>query len=221
MNMNTCCEGQGTRLLGAMPEFIYSIARDGLYVNLFEASSITWRHDSKSLGLTMASGFPLRPDVELHLSAAVPVRARIRVRVPAWAARQMPIRVNGATAAVGAAGSYAVLDREWNDGDTISFTLPMDFRLTRYTGQDRVAGQERYALEYGPLLMALVGGVGEKGEALLAPAPQELLKALQPKIGEPLHFTIAGEAGREYMPYWQVTDQLFTCYPVMGARENG
>lgn len=33
-NHNTCCEGQGTRWFGALPEFIYSIADDGVYVNL-------------------------------------------------------------------------------------------------------------------------------------------------------------------------------------------
>ena len=36
--MNTCCEGQGTRLIGSLPEHIYSLASDGLYVNLFEPS---------------------------------------------------------------------------------------------------------------------------------------------------------------------------------------
>lgn len=41
-NHNTCCEGQGTRWFGALPEFIYSIADDGVYVNLFNDSSIEW-----------------------------------------------------------------------------------------------------------------------------------------------------------------------------------
>ena len=32
VSMSTCCEGQGTRMIGALPEFIYSIASDGVYV---------------------------------------------------------------------------------------------------------------------------------------------------------------------------------------------
>src|ERR1035441_4216349 len=151
MNMNTCCEGQGTRLLGAMPEFIYSLAADGLYVNLFAASSIAWQQAGQSLKLHMVTGFPFRPEVELRFSAARPVRARLRIRVPAWAARDMPIRVNGSAAATGKAGTYVTLDRVWKEGDTVSFTLPMDFRLTHYAGVERVAGQEQYALEYGPI----------------------------------------------------------------------
>lgn len=219
MNMNTCCEGQGTRLLGAMPEFIYSLAADGLYVNLFAASSIAWQQAGQSLKLQMATGFPFRPDVELRFSAARPVRARLRVRVPAWAATDMAIRVNGSVAATGKAGTYVTLDRSWKQGDTVSFTLPMDFRLTHYAGVDRVAGQEQYALEYGPILMALVGGVDDRGGALIPIAPEDLPKRLRAQAGQPLRFAIEGGLqGQEYMPYWQVVaDQAFTCYPVMRA----
>jgi len=213
---NTCCEGQGTRLLGAMPEFIYSIAPGGLYVNLFAASNIAWSPAEQPIELTMATEFPLRPNVELRLAAARPVPAKIRVRVPCWAAARMPIRVNGATVAIGRAGTYVALDRTWKDGDTISFTLPMDFRLTAYTGQERVAGQERFALEYGPILLALVGEVDAKGEARIPIAEADLTHFLQPKPGQLLHFAIAGHPQYEYMPYWEIGDQPFTCYPVMG-----
>jgi DUF1680 family protein len=213
---NTCCEGQGTRLLGAMPEFIYSIAADGLYVNLFAASHIEWRCGGQTVKLAMATGFPYRPEVELHLSTSRPVRARIRVRVPSWAASRMPIRVNGATVAAGSAGSYTTLDRTWKEGDTISFALPMDFRLTAYTGQERTVGQERFALEYGPILLALVGEVDEKGGARIPITEADLPRFLQPKPGQPLHFSIGGDDRHEYMPYWEVADQPFTCYPVMG-----
>src|ERR1019366_9430286 len=39
INENSCCEGQGTRLLGSLPEFLYSQVPDGpgagLYVDMF------------------------------------------------------------------------------------------------------------------------------------------------------------------------------------------
>ena len=35
----------------------------------------------------MATQFPFHPDVQLHLSAAQPIPAKIRVRVPIWAAQ--------------------------------------------------------------------------------------------------------------------------------------
>ena len=212
---NTCCEGQGTRLFGSLPEYIYTLADDGLFIDLFAPSSIDWRIKDAALTLKMETAFPFQPDVRLSLKLAKPTPAKIRLRVPEWAAAKMPISVNGIKVATGKPGSYAVLDRIWSDGDIINFSLPMAFKLTHYEGADRVAGQERYALEYGPILLALTGSVDEKLGATLAQDPRNLIKQLTPKPEQPLHFSITGDADHEYLPYWQVTNQVFTCYPVL------
>jgi len=212
---NTCCEGQGTRLFGSLPEYIYTLTDDGLFIDLFAPSSIDWRIKDTAMTLKMETAFPFQPEVRLSLKLAKSTPAKIRLRVPAWAAAKMPILVNGIKIATGKPSSYAVLDRIWSDGDIISFSLPMAFKLTHYEGAERVAGQERYALEYGPILLALTGSVDEKLGATLAQNPRNLIEQLTPKSGEPLHFSIAGEADHEYLPYWQVTNQAFTCYPVL------
>lgn len=214
--INTCCEGQGTRLLGSLPEHIYSLAQDGLYVNLFAASTIAWAQGGQPMKLTMATQFPYAPDVKMTVSAAKSTKTSIRVRVPAWAARAMPILVNGVSAATGQPGTYVTLRRRWSEGDTIAFTLPMEFKLTRYEGIERDPKHERFALEYGPLLMAVVGG---RQEATLALHPEELIPRLRPQPGAPLHFTITGAGQHEYLPYWQVQDEVFTCFPVIGPAE--
>jgi DUF1680 family protein len=188
-----------------------------LYINLFAASGIEWCQGGQPVKLQMATEFPFRPDVELRIAASRPVRARIRVRVPAWAAGDMAIRGGGAASVTGRAGSYVTLDRLWKNGDTISFTLPMDFRTTRYTGVE-AEGRERYALEYGPILMALVGEVDEQGGATVRAAAADLTKRLRPKAAQPLRFAIDGDPGHEYLPYFQVVaDQLFTCYPALAG----
>ena len=215
---NTCCEGQGTRLYGSLPEYIYTLADDGLLVDLFAPSTIDCQIKGRALKLKMETAFPLQPDVRLSLKLAGPTPAKLRLRVPAWAAAKMPILVNGTEVATGKPGHYAVLDRTWSDGDIITFSLPMAFKLTHYEGAERVAGQERYALEYGPILLALTGSVDEKLGATLAQSPKNLVKQLILKPGQPLHFSIAGDAAHEYLPYWQVTNQIFTCYPVLSGK---
>ena len=218
---NTCCEGQGTRLYGSLPEYIFTLADDGLFIDLFAPSTIDCQIKGQALKLKMETTFPLQPDVRLILKLSQPTTAKLRLRVPAWAAAKMPILVNGTKVATGKPGHYAVLDRTWSDGDTITFSLPMAFKLTHYEGTERVAGQERYALEYGSILLALTGPVDEKLGATLAQSPGNLLKQLTPKPGQPLHFSIAGDADHEYQPYWQVTNQIFTCYPALsGAISN-
>ena len=158
--INTCCEGQGTRLLGSLPEHIYSIAPDGIYVNLFEPSTLSWSKAGESLQLRMTTQFPAQPDVQIQVLASHPVRAKIRIRVPSWAAAEMPIKINSNLATTGGPGTYVTLDEAWSDGDRISFALPMKLKLTRYKGSDQIAGHNRYAIEYGPILLAAVGSTG-------------------------------------------------------------
>jgi DUF1680 family protein len=216
ISINTCCEGQGTRLLGSLPEYIYSIASDGVYIDLFEPSTIAWSLAGQPLQLKMVTQFPFQPDVQLHLSVAQPTPAKIRVRVPTWAAQEMPIQINGTLAARGKPGTYVTLDRTWSEGDTITFRLPADFKLTRYTGVDKIAGRERYALEYGPVLLALVGSADLRLVVRNGQRPEDLPKQLTPATGQPLHFTIDGDTVHEYIPYWEVPyKQSFTCYPVV------
>ena len=212
---NTCCEGQGTRLNGSLPEYIYSIAADGIYVNLFEPSTICWKQGDQAVSLKMTAAFPFKPQVTLQLTTAQPVKSVIRVRVPAWAVKEMPISVNGQQVAVGKPGTYVALDRTWSEGDTVAFTLPAEFRMTRYTGLDKIEGHERYALEYGPILMAVAGPLDKDTCVTIPHDPKDLAKWLVPKADQPLHFAIEGDAVHEILPYWQITDQTFCTFPVI------
>jgi DUF1680 family protein len=215
---NSCCEGQGTRLLGAIPEFLYSVVPEGpdagLFVDMFAPSSIHWSQAGQEIQLTAKTSFPETPEVELAFSLAQPQRSTIRVRTPSWAAAEMPVHVNGQLAATGKPGSYVVLDRTWRSGDTISFTLPVAFRLTRYTGMDKIEGHERYALEYGPILLAIEGSDDAR---LLARGinAKDFLKQLTPSFERPLHFEIAGNPQHHYAPYFAIKNDSFTCYPVI------
>ncbi|HVU46376.1 MAG TPA: beta-L-arabinofuranosidase domain-containing protein [Terracidiphilus sp.] len=211
---NSCCEGQGTRLIASMPEYIFSTASDGLYVNLFEPASIQWSQSGAKMEVSMSGNFPYKPDITLTITASHPAQAKIRVRIPSWAASQVELRVNEQTAATGRPGTYVTLDRTWSTGDTIRFTLPMKFKLTRYEGLDQIEGHHRYALEYGPILMALIGSDSAMLKAADA-APEAILDRLQQDSFRPLHFNIDGYAQFKYVPYWQVVSEPFTCFPVI------
>jgi hypothetical protein len=64
---NICCEGQGTRLLSSLPEHIYSTTPDGIYVNLFEPSTIRWRQNGQPMAVTMNTKFPFEDGVYWRL----------------------------------------------------------------------------------------------------------------------------------------------------------
>jgi DUF1680 family protein len=167
----------------------------------------------------MKSKFPFDPKVSIQYAASQPVAMKLRVRVAAWATKDMSIAVNGRQTAVGKPGSYVVLDRTWANGDTISFSLPMDFRVTRYTGTEKIAGHERYALEYGPILLAVAGPLDKNLATTILHRPEDVQKWLKPKADRPLCFGIDGDSTHEYMPYWLITDRTFCVYPVIEPRK--
>jgi DUF1680 family protein len=216
----SCCEGQGTRLYGMLPEFIYKISDDGLYVDMFNESSIEWEQDGKRLSLHQHSDFPLNPEVKLHFDLVESVSSKIRIRVPSWATSKMEVRVNGKKAASGKPGTFVTLNRAWNDDDVISFTLPMGFRMTKYAGvTEDFQGKETYALEYGPILMGLVGNEIQNGVIKLPFAAADLSSKLKPVVGKPSHFHIEGESRDiEYVPYFEINTEQFTCYPFFEQR---
>ncbi len=127
----------------------------------------------------------------------------------------MEVRVNSDRVSSGKAGTYVNLDRTWSDGDEIAFVLPIAFKLTRYEGVDQIAGHSRYALEYGPFLLAAVGS----SEAILkvknGSSTEEFMRQLVPTSDQHLRFRVAENDAVEYIPYWQVKDEQFTCFPVI------
>ena len=215
---NCCCEVAAAGLIPRLPGYIYSIAPDGLYVNLFAASSITWPQDGDDVTLSTTTGFPLDPKVSMTISTAVPKAMNIRIRVPSWSTGPMPVLVNGSEFASGTPGAYLPLEREWEDGDTISFTLPMGFRAVRYTGLDQLEGNpDRYALMYGPVLMAFQGELtGPGGVPRIEAQAEDLAVLLNPAEGDSMEYGVKGHPGYRYVPYWRLKeDQPFTCFPVI------
>jgi DUF1680 family protein len=211
--MNTCCEGQGTRVFGSLPEYIYSTAEDGIYVDLFAASEIKYSGPKQGFHLTMKTQFPYDPKVEILVGKDKPETGKIRLRIPAWASAKMPVSVNGNKIGDGEPGSYFTMDREWRDGDLISFTLPMDFKVTKYTGLEKGFNENHYALEYGPILMAMVGVKAKKFDIGVKTTPENFKSMLKPVPGKPLHFSIEGNKEFEYWPYFEVQEEPFSCFP--------
>ena len=211
--MNTCCEGQGTRIFGSLPEYIYSVAEDGIYVDLFSASEIHYTSQKQTITLKMETQFPYDSKVSLVVGNDQPVQNKIRIRVPAWASKNMTLTVNGSEVGIGKPGSYFEIDRKWSNGDLISFTVPMDFKVTKYTGLEKGYEENHYAVEYGPILMAMVGVKGKKFDIGVKANAENIKNMLKPVPGKPLHFTIEGNSEFEYRPYFEVQEEPFSCFP--------
>jgi DUF1680 family protein len=205
----TCCEVTNTTILARLPEFLYSIADDGLYVNIYSSSSIEWEHEGRRVTMQTDADFPKATDVSMRLNLEAPTAIKIRLRIPSWATEDVFVSVNGVRVTSGAPGTYLTMARTWSNEDRISFNIPIGFRVSKYIGFDRDRDYERYGLQYGPLLMSLVGGVH------LNVMPQDLMGRLLQVPGSLATFEVEGHAGCKYVPYIQIQEENFTSYPTM------
>ena len=176
---------------------------------MYAASTIAWSQGGSSVTVTQVTSFPNAAAVSMTVSSAKPTTMNIRIRVPSWATREMEIKVNGIRAVTGKPGSYTSIGRKWANNDVISFALPVGFTTVRYTGLDQAPDNvDRYALQRGPILMALNDAKGRiRADAATLPS---LLAAVE---GSPLQYEVKRTAYR-FVPYWQATGN-FTCYPMV------
>ena len=211
----SCCAGLGTRILGSLPEFLYSVDSDGIFVDIYTDSEIAWRRGDKECRLSTSTSLPLGENVSIKVQVSSPTSFSMRLRVPHWVDRPVVIHLNGKECAPGTPGSYCALERTWLSGDTVTLTLPMTVRGSRYRGSDGVAGFDRYAYERGPLLLAFAGRLDSHGKYMeMDHDPSRPQDWAIPVKGKPGHYTVRGKPGVELKPYYEIQDEMFTCYPI-------
>jgi len=125
-----CCSGTFPQLTADYGISSYLRSPQGVYVNLFVPSRVTWKQGSARVSLTQETQYPNVGETALKLKMDRAQRFTVALRVPAWAGRQTRLQVNGRDAGVAVEpGSWAKVDREWKDGDRVEFSIDMPLRL--------------------------------------------------------------------------------------------
>jgi DUF1680 family protein len=100
--------------------------------------------------INMDTAYPYDGVIKLKLSLAVTEKFEIALRIPAWC-EAADIAVQEDSHKFGA--GYAVLDREWHDGDEIMLDLHMGVKRI-LPPEGAVNGDIFAAYQYGPLVLA-------------------------------------------------------------------
>ena len=125
-----CCSGTFPQLAADYHLSTYLRSTDGVYVNLFTPSHVQWNDDGGHYGLTQQTKYPFDNQITIQVSGSRPAEYTLYVRIPAWAAPDPILSVNGKRVSDAVQpGSFAVIRRTWNDGDRVELELPMPLRL--------------------------------------------------------------------------------------------
>ena len=167
----------------------------------------------------------------LKIKSARPAQRTIHVRIPRWTTEDAQVKINGRPLdAMADPGSYLALRKVWQDGDTITVSLPMELWQEPLPGDASIT-----AALYGPLVLAadLGAGPSDKPNRVIhsgdtspknLPAASPLPKvAATPdtntkqwiqveSLSEP-RFTAVGESSKyQLMPMYQIGDQRYSVY---------
>jgi DUF1680 family protein len=130
-----CCKSSGAMALEELPALAYAVDADAdgtISVNLYGAGFADLvLPDGCHVALEQITDYPFSGDVTLRVTPQHPTKFRLRLRIPAWA-EGAHAQVNGGALENVRAGGYALIDRCWQAGDTVSITLPMRPRLHRH-----------------------------------------------------------------------------------------
>ena len=156
-----CCVGTGFENQAKYGEAIYYHSDNGLYVNLFIPSELTWKE--KGIHIKEETRFPENGNILLTLSAEKPVVMPLYIRYPEWATSRVVLKVNGKEMRVKEkSGSYIIIDRKWSNQDKVEISFLMSLHFVQANDNPNIA-----AIAYGPIILA-----GEMGsEDMIKPAP--------------------------------------------------
>jgi DUF1680 family protein len=224
-----CCTGTGVEEFAKFADTIYFRRGSEIYINQFIPSTLDWKDEG--FVLEQVTQFPREQGTTLKIKSTHPVPRTIHVRIPYWTTEEAQVKINGRPLdAMADPGSYLAIRKTWQEGDTISISLPMELRQEPLPGDDSVT-----AALYGPLVLAADLGSGPTDEAnrvihsgdtvpknLPAASPLPSVAAtsdakteqwIQAESLSELRFTAAGVSAKyKLKPIYQISDQRYSVY---------
>jgi len=147
----TCCTCNGGRGVNFIADWGVMSDKSALYLNYFGASDIhTLTPSGKNISINQETIYPQNGSIKITLSLNDAETFALNVRIPSWAGENTTLKVNSEAVTV-KPGEYAVISREWKNGDTLE--LDIDMTVHFLVGEkDCVNLTSAY---YGPILMTL------------------------------------------------------------------
>jgi DUF1680 family protein len=150
-----CCSGTFPQLTADYGISSYLRSPDGIYVNLFIPSRVSWLQSGTRCTLTQSTSYPAADSTQLNFELAQPESFVVNVRIPAWAGSKTTVFLNGNRIQQDITpGKFFSLQRLWKDGDRVEVEFDLPLRLETVDNENA----NRVALMHGPIALF---GVGE------------------------------------------------------------
>lgn len=160
-----CCPPNVARLIASLPQYVYGVDQDAVFVNLYVESEAKAHVGGVDVAITQKTRHPWEGKVEILVSPEKTAEFAIRVRIPGWARNQVfpsdlysgsepgafLLKLNGQAVKGELIHGYFSIQRTWKKGDRVELELPMNPIWVRSNPKvsDNVG---RVAVQRGPIV---------------------------------------------------------------------
>jgi len=147
-----CCPPNLVRTISNLSGWAYSLADNAVYVNLYGSNKLaTTMLDGSTIKLSQETQYPWQDTIKLTIDECKTDAFELAIRIPGWTT-SATITINGEPANVETTpASYAHLNRQWQAGDTVIITLPMQPKFIE--GHPRIEEvRNQVAVKRGPIV---------------------------------------------------------------------
>lgn len=162
-----CCPSNICRFIPSVPGYVYAMKQDSLYINLYMNNKAVINIPGNKTTVSQQTQYPWDGKVVIMVEPTKSGIFTLLARIPGWARNQAfpttlysfnnkdnntaEVRVNGKKVKYSLERGYAVISREWKQGDRLELNLPMPVR--ELTADTRIKDDVgKIALQRGPLM---------------------------------------------------------------------
>ena len=198
-----CCSGTFPQLTADYGISAYYPAQDGLYVNLFVPSRVTWKRNGTECTLTQKTTYPTTNSTQLEMALARPETFTMYIRIPEWANAKTRLAVNGKRVeGETAPGKFFPVTRTWKNGDRVEFEIGMPLRLQAVDPENPAT----VALLHGPVGLFAIG-------SLPASFSKRQLLTAEAEGSSSEDWIVQGDAGKvTFRPFAAIRDEEYRLY---------
>lgn len=147
----SCCPTQIARFLPSIGQYIYHTSEEGIWINQYIGSHISYHSKNQPIQIKMATAYPWQGKIELSIDTEQPLEFEINLRIPGWCKKYQLSINNVSCKRMYTEKGYIKLKREWKAGDSI--TLVLDMPINQVIAHPNVkADAHKVAIQRGPII---------------------------------------------------------------------
>lgn len=143
-----CCPPNLARMVTSIGRYMYTIDGNTVYNHLYVAGEATLHTESGEVKLLTKTNYPLDGDISVTASAG---KYALGFRIPAFSKNSYTVSLGGKAVEYEMVNGYAVIDREWSEGDTVEIKLNVAPQRVYANYQVR-ADAGKVAVRRGPIV---------------------------------------------------------------------